>query len=92
MYHAKNVRPTKKQTAIIIVKKWDKKNHIQARNSGQHEKIKCLQNKIQKYSLNKLHTMENLGYREGTSKLSKHRRMSRAASLAVDAEGIPLSR
>lgn len=35
--------------------------------------------------------MENLGYREGSSKLSKHRRMSRAASLAVDAEGIPLS-
>lgn len=35
--------------------------------------------------------MENLGYREGTSKLSKHRRMSRAASLAVDTEGIPLS-
>lgn len=35
--------------------------------------------------------MENLGYREGTSKLTKHRRMSRAASLAVDTEGIPLS-
>lgn len=35
--------------------------------------------------------MENLGYREGTTKLSKHRRMSRAASLAVDTEGIPLS-
>lgn len=33
-----------------------------------------------------------MGYREGSSKLSKHRRMSRAASLAVDAEGIPLSR
>lgn len=37
--------------------------------------------------------MENMGYREGSSKLSKHRRMSRAASLAVEAgEGIPLSR
>lgn len=34
-----------------------------------------------------------MGYREGSSKLSKHRRMSRAASLAVEAgEGIPLSR
>lgn len=33
-----------------------------------------------------------MGYREGSSKLSKHRRMSRAASLAIEAEGIPLSR
>lgn len=36
--------------------------------------------------------MENLGYREGSTKLPKHRRMSRAASVAVEAEGLPLSR
>lgn len=36
--------------------------------------------------------MENLGYREGSTKLTKHRRMSRAASVAVEAEGLPLSR
>lgn len=47
-------------------------------------------NRRRKY-LEKKKTMENLGYREGTSKLTKHRRMSRAASLAVDTEGIPLS-
>lgn len=35
--------------------------------------------------------MENLGYREGSTKLSKHRRMSRAASIAVESDGIPLS-
>lgn len=35
--------------------------------------------------------MENMGYREGSTKLSKHRRMSRAASIAVETEGIPLS-
>lgn len=35
-------------------------------------------------------TMDNLGYREGSTK-PKHRRTSRAASVAIETEGLPLS-
>lgn len=35
--------------------------------------------------------MENLGYKEGSTKPKQKRRMSRAASVAVDKEVVPLS-
>lgn len=35
--------------------------------------------------------MENLGYKEGSTKPKHHRRIARAASVAVEPDGVPLS-
>lgn len=88
----------KKLTTIIVWKKFEKKEpdqNITISTSTKRRTINWVKNIQQKQPKEKkiLSAMENMGYREGSSKLSKHRRMSRAASLAVEAgEGIPLSR